>query len=73
MRLSPEDIEALTADPVKVELGMPSLEELDHALFLLKKRYPVDTWYLRRQLKWLCKKMDKHYDIKWTTAWDQGY
>ena len=72
MKLSPEDIEALTADPDKVELGMPSLGELDHALWLLRKRYPVDTWQLRRKLKWLCKKMDEHYDIKWTQpTWGQ--
>ena len=70
MKLSPEDIESLTADPAKHELGMPTLEELDQAIFLLQKQYPVDARYLRRQLKWLCKKMDKHYDVKWTApAW----
>ena len=71
MRLSPEDIEALTADPWKHELPMPSLEEISHSLFLLKKQYPVDTWVLKRRLKWLVKKMNKHYDVKWTTPWDK--
>jgi hypothetical protein len=69
VKLTPEDIEALTADPAKQELPMPSLAELDHALKLLRKRYPVDTWYLRRRLKWLCRKMDRHYDVKWTVPW----
>jgi len=70
MKLSQADIEALTADPSTVELGMPTLAELDHAVFLLRKRYPVDSWYLRRQLKWVVKKMNKHYDVKWTTPWE---
>lgn len=71
MKLSQADIQFLTADPVKIELGMPSLEELDHALWLIRKRYPVEAWQLRRKLKWLCRKMDEHYDVKWTTSWEK--
>jgi hypothetical protein len=66
VKLSPEDIEALTADPAKAHLPMPSLEELDHALFLIQKRYPVEARFLRRKLKWLVGRMDKHYGVKWT-------
>jgi hypothetical protein len=32
---------------------MPSLAEIDHALTLIRKQYPVDTWVLRKRLKWL--------------------
>ena len=71
MKLTPEEIERLTADPAKQELPMPSLAELDYALTLIRKRYPVDVWYLRRRLKWLVRKMNKHYDIQWKTPWDK--
>ena len=64
MKLSMQDIEGLT--PGKTEIGMPTLAELDYAITLLHKRYPVDAWNLRRKLRWLTKMMDKHYDIKWT-------
>ena len=67
MKLSMDDIERLTPDNDKTELGMPTLAELDYALTLIRKRYPVDAYYLRRRLKWIVRMMDKHYDIKWTT------
>lgn len=69
MRLTQEDIDALTPTLDSQRLGMPSLQELDYALSLIMKRYPVDAWYLRRRLKWLVRRMDKHYGIKWTTPW----
>ena len=53
MKLSEADIEALTADPTKVDLPMPTLAELDYALHLLKKRYRADTFFARRHLKWI--------------------
>ena len=71
MKLTEADIAALTADPDKWEVGMPTLEELDYALTLLKKRYYVDTFFARRTLKWIVRKMNKHYDIEWTTPWDK--
>ena len=71
MRLSEEDIAELTADPRAVYLPMPSLAELDYAITLIRKRYPVDAWYLRRRLKWLVKVMNKEYKIGWTTPWDK--
>ena len=61
-----EDIERLTPDNAKTELGMPTLAELDYALTLLRKQYRFDTWSIRRKLKWIVKKMNKHYDIEWT-------
>lgn len=50
---------------------MPSLVEIDYAMWLLRKRYTIDVWFLRRRLKWLVRLMDKHYDIKWQTPWDK--
>ena len=72
MKLGQEDIDALTPTLDSQRLGMPSLQELDYALTLMKKRYPVDTWYLRRRLKWLVKQMDKQYDVRWTVPWTKG-
>lgn len=66
MKLSLEDIERVTPDNAKIETGMPTLGELDHALTLIRKQYPVDVWILRRRLKWLVRKMNKHYNIVWT-------
>ena len=71
MRLTPEDIEALTSDPVKHVLGTPSLYEIAHAITLLRKRHWFECFVLKRRLKWLVRQMDKHYDVKWTTPWDR--
>jgi len=69
MKISEEDFTGLNPSPDKYQTGMPSLEEIDYAISLIMKRYPVDAWYLRRRLKWLVRKVDKHYDIQWTTPW----
>jgi hypothetical protein len=61
-----EDIERLTPDNAKTEIGMPTLAELDYALTLLRKKYRIDVFYARRKLKWIVKKMNKHYDLQWT-------
>jgi hypothetical protein len=71
MKLTPEEIENLTADPAKQYLPMPSLAELDYALHLIHKRKPIDAWYLRRRLKWLVRMMNKEYDVQWQTPWDK--
>jgi hypothetical protein len=70
MKLTPEEIEQLTADPVKADLGMPTLEELDYALKLLSRRYGGEAFLARRKLKWIVRKMNKHYDVQWKTPWD---
>jgi hypothetical protein len=69
--LTQEEIEELTADPRAYRLPMPSLAELAFALRLIRKRHPVEAWYLRRRLKWLIKVMNKEYNLRWTTPWDK--
>jgi hypothetical protein len=66
VKLSAEDIEGLTADPSKYEIAMPTLAELDYALTLLQKEYRIDVFFIRRNLKWIVKKMNKHYNVEWT-------
>ena len=73
MKLTPEEIDSLTADPAKVYLPMPTLEELDEAIWLLHKRYTIDCIMTRRYLKKLVKRMNKHYDMEWTVpaSWNK--
>ena len=69
VRLSEIDDIEVIIDTTAREVGTPSVYDLEEQLEALKKRFPVDVWYVRRQLKWLMKKSYKEMGVVQKNPW----
>ena len=61
VKLGDIDVESILAE--RQVLPTPSIFDLDALLGKLRKRHPVEVWWLRHYLTWLMKKCSKELEI----------
>ena len=62
-KLGDIDVEVLFNEAENRVANTPSIYDLEALLGKLRKRHPVEVWWLRHYLKWMMKKCSKELGI----------